>query len=33
MIANLRQAYNAAFTPEKYAAFLEAVYAAYHHRP
>jgi glutathionylspermidine synthase len=33
MITNLRQAYNAAFTPEKYAAFLEDVYAEYEHRP
>jgi glutathionylspermidine synthase len=33
MIPNLRQAYNAAFTPEKYTAFLEDVYATYNHRP
>jgi hypothetical protein len=33
MITNLRQAYNAAFTPEKYAAFLEDVYAEHQHRP
>jgi hypothetical protein len=33
MIKNLRQAYNAAFTLEKYNAFLKSVYAAHQHQP
>lgn len=33
MVEHLRQQYNAAFTEEKYKAFLEDLYAAYNHKP
>ncbi|MEK7256048.1 MAG: hypothetical protein AAB316_14950 [Bacteroidota bacterium] len=33
MIPHIRQAYNAAFTEEKYQAFLEEIFQATHHRP